>query len=417
MSPAPLEVSAAAVRRLAVEKQHLADPLPGRVTSADILRVVRELGCLQLDPISVVAPSPLLVLWSRLGGFPRAEFDRLLWEEHRLFEYWAHSASIVLTEDYPLYRAMMRGDRESIPSWMQKSWRRWMVAWVRRHGALREHVLGELRRRGPLLLREFDHPRWSKRRGVGWDSGSDIAEMLQMLYFRGEVMVAGRVGIQRKWDLAERCLPADVPRTELTAGEVEHIGVQRGLRALGVASPREIHSHFLRRRYPRLQSTLARLEAEEAIVPVRVRGWPSIPRYVHADDLERLTRAESARRRPRTTLLAPFDNLICDRARTEQLFGVRLRFEGYVPKGKRQFGPYALWILHGDRLVGRVDPLLDRAAGVLRIRGVHAEPGAASEAGAVRGLRRAVDDLAGFLGASEVVVSGPVPSAWRGELP
>src|SRR5271170_5345234 len=111
--PPEIEVSLSAVRRLAIARQHLSGAVPRRPTSAAILALVRELGCVQLDPINVVAPSHLLVLWSRLGPYPRSAVDRLLWKDRTLFEYWGHQASIVLTEDYPLYYGMMRGSPES----------------------------------------------------------------------------------------------------------------------------------------------------------------------------------------------------------------------------------------------------------------------------------------------------------------
>src|SRR5207253_2015411 len=139
-----------------------------------------------------------------------------------------------------------------------------------------------------------------------------------------------------------------------------------------------------RGRYPGLDGALAELEAEGRIVRVRIAGegraWPGVW-YVHADDLPLLDRLAAGEWQPRTTLLSPLDNLICDRARTEALFDFAFRMEIYVPRDQRRYGYYVLPILHGDRLIGRIDPAMDRAHGRLTINAVHAEPDAPPDAG------------------------------------
>ena len=322
----------------------------------------------------------------------------------------------MLTEDYPLFSGMMRGADRAAPRGLGRHWRRDVDRWVAAHPALRDSVLAELRDRGPLFSSELTGPR--PRRPVrGWGSGGDLANMLQILFLRGEVMVAGRSGLQRLWDLPERCLPAWTPREERSVADVEYEAVQRSLKALGVASVGEIDHHFLRHRYPTLRATVARLESESRILRVRIHDAPpDRPRYVHRDDRRQLERYESEVPSYRTTLLSPFDNLICDRSRTEQLFGYRYRFEGYVPKAKREFGPYTLSILHGGALIGRIDPWFDRDRGELRVRGVHAEPRAPRDGATGRAIRDAIGVLAAFLGAGSVRFAGPVPSGWRAAL-
>jgi uncharacterized protein YcaQ len=413
-----IEVSPTAVRRLAVVRQHLSGPVPRRPTASRILALVRGLGCVQLDPINVVAPSHLLVLWSRLGPYPLSAIDRLLWKDRTLFEYWGHQASIVLTEDYPLYYGMMRRIPGSMPVGFGPTWTARVDRWLARSGSLRASVLRQLRERGPLFSRQFSEATVRRRRrGRGWGSGGDLAEMLLLLFLRGEIMTAGRVGTHKLWDLPERCLPAWVSKKELTAQEVEYEAVQRSLRALGVATLAQVRLHFLRGRYRTLRATAARLESEGKIVRVAVRHAPFRgPSFVHREDVRLLESLESRPFAPRTTLLSPFDNLICDRDRTERLFGYQYRFEGYVPKPKRRFGPYALTILHGDSVIGRLDPILDREGACLRIRGVHAEAGAPADAATGRAVREAVDSLAGFLGATTVRLSGPAPEKWRAAL-
>ena len=154
--PRRITTTLESARRLAVVKQRLSGKLHGRPNSDDILEVTRSLGCLQLDPISAVAPSQLIVLWSRLGNFDTSELERLLWDEKKLFEYWAHQASIVLMEDYPLYYYMMR----KYPNMYLRSfgpvWKERVKKWINKNSELKNYVLTELMQRGPLMSRQFE---------------------------------------------------------------------------------------------------------------------------------------------------------------------------------------------------------------------------------------------------------------------
>jgi hypothetical protein len=378
------------------------------------MEAVRDLGCVQLDPIGVVARSHQLVLWSRLGHYDLAHLDRLLWEERRLFEYWAHCASIVLTEDYPIHNLQMRYFEARIPDTSKgRKFRRWLVA----NKGLRRRLLAELRRQGPLPARYFEDNARADWESTGWTSGRNVSQMLDVLWIKGQIMVAGRSGIQKLWDLASHCLPAWTPRDRMTEHEVVRQATQRSLRALGVATVQQIRYHFIRGRYPNLERTLAALESEGRIKRVEIkedgRVWPGTW-YVHADDLSLIADLQNAWE-PRTALLSPFDNLICDRARTKRLFDFDYSMEIYVPRHKRKYGYYVLPILHGDRVIGRVDPEMDRAQGVLRINAVYAEVDAPGSAG--RPLARAIENLAAFLGAHEILYnSRRVPAIWKRAL-
>jgi len=195
------ELTPALARRLFLIKQWLADP-PVAVDRARIMGLVHDLGCLQLDPINVVARSHLLVLWSRLGRFDPADLDALLWEERRLFEYWAHQASIVLTEDYPIHHLLMR----RYPTDRYAHSRR-TKAWLRENGGLRRYVLAHLRRSGPLMLRDFEDRSRTGWISGGWTTGRNVERMLDVLWIQGRVAVAGRNGIQKLWDLADCSRP------------------------------------------------------------------------------------------------------------------------------------------------------------------------------------------------------------------
>ena len=393
-------------RRLAVSRQRLTGPGPAAAGPEEIMSVAADLGSLQLDPISVVARSHRLVLWSRLGGYDPADVEKLLWQERRLFEYWTHAAAIVCMDDLPIHSLLMR----RYPSERHRQQREWLAA----NQALRRSILRRLRVDGPLPTSAFEDRAVTAWQSSGWTAGRNVDRMLDLLWTQGRILVAGRQGQQRVWDLAERWLPDWAPTRRPPEREVVRLAAQRSLRALGVATARDIERHFTAYRYPGLPSVLASLERSGRIERVRLAddgAERNGPWYVHADDLALLERLEAGDWRPRTTLLSPFDNLLINRERTERLFGFRFRLEIYVPRAARQYGYYVLPVLHGDRLVGRVDPALDRKRGRLVVHAVHAEPHAPASAGPA--VAAALRELAAFLGADGVDLGQPPPGVWR----
>jgi uncharacterized protein len=396
-------------RRLIVSRQHLAGPPPVAPGPEAILGVATDLASLQLDPISVVARSHQLVLWSRLGRYDLADLDALLWRDRRLFEYWSTAAAIVCTEDYPIHSLLMR----RYPSDRYAASRR-LRAWLTDNQALRRSILRQLRVSGPLPSRALEDRAETAWQSSGWTAGRNVERMLDVLWTQGRIMVAGRQGQQRIWDLAERCLPPWAPTHRPPEREVVRRSAQRALRALGVATARDIDRSFTAGRYPGLTSVLAGLQRSGQVEQVRLAAngsEPPGPWYVHSDDLPLLDRLQAGDWQPRTTLLSPFDNLLIDRERTERLFGFHFRMEIYVPKAARRYGYYVLPVLHGDRLVGRVDPALDRASGRLVVHAIHPEPDAPASAGPA--VATALQELATFLGATGVDLRQPPPPVWR----
>jgi uncharacterized protein len=410
-----LSLSPSLARRLTLTRQRIAGP-PATPDAAGIMDVLADIRCLQLDPTSAVARSHLLTLWSRLGTYDTAELDSLMWGERRLFEYWAHAASIVLTEDYELHQRRMRDYLGGDTAHAVKA-----REWIRVNAPLRRHILGRLRHSGPLLARELEFEGLAPVSWVssGWTGGRNVSRMLDFLWARGQIMVAGRKGGQKLWDLSARCLPEWTPRERLSQPDVVGRAAQLSLRALGVGTARHIQQHFTSGRYPGLPATLAELEREGLIVQAEIRdgreAWPG-PWYIHRDDVALVERLRAGDWQPRTTLLSPFDNLVHDRERTELLFGFRFRIEIYVPQAKRLHGYYVLPIVHGDQLIGRIDPKMDRHTGRLTIHAVHAEPGAALTRKTGRAVADAIERLAAFLGASEIEYGARVPEGWKPSL-
>ena len=300
-------VSPAEARRIAVRAQLL----DGSATS--ILDTVRQLGFLQIDPISTVAPPQQLVLWSRLGPYDVTELDRLLWEEKELLEWNAYIRPI---EDLPLVRARMRRRTGKY------AWERRTAEFLRKNASYKRYVLRELERSGPLLSRELDDHSVRTWKSHGWHGSRNTSVMLDILHGRGLVAIVGRRDGQRLWDLAERWYP----QTEkIPLREAERLLVEKRFRALGVR-----------------------------LTP---QGWEAHPEALDGALPDRVT------------FLSPFDRLIHDRDRAEALFNFRYRLEMYVPRAKREYGYYVLPILVGDRLVGRIEPRFDRKTKTLEVLG------------------------------------------------
>jgi uncharacterized protein YcaQ len=328
-------------RRVAVTAQLLDRDRP-----ADLLTVARRLTLLQLDPVSAVAPSADLVAWSRLGAaYSPADLRKALDERH-LIEL---RALLRPAEDIALYRAQMAvwpGSGE------QRDWQEFIRDWVLANDRCRREILARLRAEGPLPSRELpdlcERP-WSS---TGWTNNKNVTRLLEFMVSRGEVAVAGRKGRERLWDLAERVYP-DVP--VLPAAEAVRERDRRRLRALGIARARGTEM-------PGEPAVVG--EAGEPAVVDGVRGeWRVDPGLL-----------EPALGGPfdgRAALLSPFDRLVHDRARTLDLFDFEYQLEMYKPAAKRRWGYYALPVLYGDRLVGKVDALADRKAGALVVNAVH----------------------------------------------
>jgi hypothetical protein len=232
--------------------------------------------------------------------------------------------------------------------------------------------------------------------------------MMDLLWHKGEVMIVGRDGQQRLWDIAQRGLPPRASQeARLTPREVARRILDRQLRARGVATASQFGWAF-DGRPPGWEGALRELVREGVAIPARIEGltgeW-----YVHADLLGREFR-------PRTVLLSPFDDLVSGRNHTEALFDFFFRLEIYVPKAQRRWGYFVMPILHGDRLVGRIDPAFDRAARTLRVNAVYGEERAPASAGPA--VARAIRELAAWLGAKQVVFTDreKVAGAWRPAL-
>ncbi|HEX7049749.1 MAG TPA: crosslink repair DNA glycosylase YcaQ family protein [Longimicrobiales bacterium] len=395
---APLHLSARAARLLLLAAQGLDRRPRRRARKPDVLAAIRRMGALQIDTIHVVARSPYLVLWSRLGPYEPGWLDALL-AEGALFEYWAHEACFLPIEDYPLYRHRMLD-----PSGM--GWK-YSHEWVEEHREAVDRLLAHVRAHGPVRSADFER---TDGQGGGWWGWKTEKRALEMLFTSGELMVARRHNFQRVYDLRERVLPswddAQLPSRDAVARTL----ALRAVHALGVTTARWAADYF---RTPRRETAalVARLGAEGALVRAEVEGWQE-PAYVHPERVELARRAaDGGIRATHTTLLSPFDPVVWDRDRAKAIFDFDYRLECYTPAPKRRYGYFVLPILRRGALVGRLDAKAHRREGIFEVRALFLEPH-------TRVTDRLLADLAGALlgcaawhGTPDVVIRRTEPGA------
>ena len=374
-------ISAAAVRRIAVAAQGYA-ARGRRATTAEVETAVRRLSCVQLDSISTVDRSHRIALGGRIGDFPRDAVSRLL-ASGRLIEYWAHEACLLPAEDWPLLRPAM-----------QVGGRRWYGEVDRTHPHLREHVLDEIRARGPLGSRHFDG---AARKGEMW-GWKPAKQMLELLWNHGELVVSGRQGFQRLYDVPERVLPPEILDAP-TPREPERLRelVTRAVRARGVLTERGVVEHWrLRGGGPRVRPVVDTLLDEGALERHAVEdGGPPV---LVAAGTELDPPAPRA-----AVLLSPFDNLLWDRPFARRVLGFDHLIEVYKPAPQRRYGYYVLPLLWGDRVVGRADLKSERAEGRLVVKAFHREPGVRASGGLDDAFDRALDRLRRVIGLETVL--------------
>jgi len=370
-------------RRIAVAAALLDRQLPP--TEESVVAVARHFDGIQIDPTRTVERTQFLVLWSRFGNFDRSLVEKVL-ADRRLFEW---NAFIVPVERLPELLYFAREYK------VATDWRRWSVEWIATNREFHQSILDQLRAEGPLPSRQLDDSKvkagW---RSTGWTNERNSTRMLEFMGSRMEVVVAGRVGQERLWDLPERVIPADAPRDELTSEQYEERRVMRAMHRFGVATFQEVRLRAYGLSIPAAKTLLGRLVEEGRLIAVNL-PYPGKPALAYAlpEALERASTTTA----PRTTLLSPFDPLIYDRKRTERLFDFRYKLEMYVPKAKREFGHFVLPILHDEQLVGRLDSERDRKTNELQVIKLHWEDRAKPTAGTRAAVDDAIAQLAEFV--------------------
>jgi uncharacterized protein len=397
----PLRLTEA--RALMLAAQGLLRRPEKRATKADVLRAVRRMGALQIDTINVVARSPYLVLWSRLGHYESGWLEELL-AEGKLFEYWSHEACFLPAEDYPLYRHRML-DAES------QGWH-YSKSWVESHRLEVAALLSHVRARGAVRAADFER---TDGKAGGWWEWKTEKRALEMLFTAGELMIARRQNFQRVYDLRERVMPGWDDGRLPPAGEVGRELALKAVRALGVTKAAWAGDYFRTDRRE-TRATVEALAAEGSLLAVEVEGWRETA-YVHPDNRQLLRDAAAGRLEPSlTTLLSPFDPLVWDRARARAVFGFDYRLECYTPAPKRLYGYFTLPVLRRGALVGRVDAKAHRKEGVFEIKSLHVEPEVRADEALADDLARAVGECAAWHMTPEVRVARSEPKKFAALL-
>jgi len=377
-------------RRIALAAQGFARPRPGTVGTRQISSALHRMRILQIDSVNVFSRSHYMPLFARLGAYDTALLDKLAFARRPSWvESWAHVASLVSVDDWPLLQ-FRRDDLRA---------KYGHDAWAEANQPLLQWLRDELADRGPLRPAEIDHDARSGSRGSwwGWD---DVKNGLERLWLFGEVAIAGRRGFERRYALASDVLPSDALQTAVPRAEAIAELVRRAALAYGVATAADLADYWRIRDRPAVMAAIRDLVDDGELIPVEVDGWAVAGRpakaWLHRD-------AARPRRVDATAILTPFDPVVWFRDRAERLFDFDYRIEIYTPAPQRRFGYYSLPVLVGDDVVGRVDLKADRASSALRVQSAWWEQGAAPDA-----AERVADELltaARWQGLSHVTVS------------
>ncbi len=394
-------VSADVARRIALGAQGFTDARPGGdVSRRHLRRVLDRVRLIQLDSVNVAVRAHYMPLFSRLGPYPTDLVDDAAWTHQArrprlLVEYWAHEASLLPVADWPLFRWRMRE--------YEQRYAARFASLLKNAPGLFDDVLSAVKELGPIGAGPLEDALGLGEKKVpgGWWNRSSVKHACEWLFATGELTTGTRRGFQRLYDLPERVLPPEVlSAPPVSDEEAARQLMLRAATAHGIGTEPDLRDYY-RLKPDRSKDALAALVADGLVEPVTVRGW-SHPAYRHVE-------ATVPRKVTGRALLAPFDPLIWRRERTERIFDFHYRIEIYVPEPKRVYGYYVFPFLLDGELVGRVDLKTDRAAGVLRAKGLYAEPGVDTGRVAAE-LAAELRVMATWLGLADVAVEE------RGEL-
>jgi len=380
--PATLELSSDDARRFALAAQHLVG-VPDR--RAGVGGLVRSLGAVQLDTLSVLARSHELVAYARLGAIGRAKIEAAYWSGGA-FEYWAHAASILPMSQWPLFAFRRRFYLARARHWGEHS------------APAAKAVLDRVRTEGPMTATDLG----GAKKTTTWWGWSEVKSAAEFLLASGQLTSTKRVGWRRVYDLPERAVPADLLHDDLTDDECMLGLIERAAGCLGVATRSDLADYF---RLKKLD--VARLLPRTGLIQVKVHGWDAAG-WAPSD----VVAAGLPAGRHRTTLLSPFDSLVWDRARTARIFGLDHRLEAYVPKPLREHGYFAMPVLSGGRIVARVDPAREGSTLIARhvtVMPQHATPAKIAAAGGA--IREALREAATWVGCNNIAIEKVAPAS------
>ncbi|EOI5727323.1 winged helix-turn-helix domain-containing protein [Cronobacter malonaticus] len=397
-----VHLSLRAARHLHLAAQGLLKKPTRRARPADILATITRMSLLQIDTINIVARSPYLVLFSRLGSYPGRWLDEAL-ARGELMEYWAHEACFLPRSDFPLFRHRMLKPENM-------GWK-YRAAWMEEHAKEIGELMAFIERNGPVRSADFEHPR---KGASGWWEWKPHKKHLEGLFTAGQVMVVERRNFQRVYDLTTRVLPEwDDSLHLIDQAQAEAQMLANSARSLGIFRSAWLADYY-RLRNVAIGPLLQAWQEEGVVVPVDVETLG--PMWLHHALLPLLDQAVACKlTATHSAVLSPFDPVVWDRRRAEEFFNFSYRLECYTPAPKRKYGYFVLPLLHKGALVGRMDAKMHRQQGSLEAIALYAEEGVSFTAGVIAGLRQAIADFAAWQGATRVIfrqLPAPLAQAW-----
>lgn len=377
-------LSLADARNLHLAAQGLLNKPRRRASLEDIPATISRMSLLQIDTINIVARSPYLVLFSRLGNYPAQWLDESL-ARGELMEYWAHEACFMPRSDFRLIRHRMLAPEKM--GWKYKD------AWMQEHEAEIAQLIQHIHDKGPVRSADFEHPR----------KGASGKRHLEGLFTAGKVMVIERRNFQRVYDLTHRVMPDwDDERDLVSQTEAEIIMLDNSARSLGIFREQWLADYYRLKR-PALAAWREARAEQQQIIAVHVEKLGNL--WLHADLLPLLERALAGKlTATHSAVLSPFDPVVWDRKRAEQLFDFSYRLECYTPAPKRQYGYFVLPLLHRGQLVGRMDAKMHRQTGILEVISLWLQEGIKPTTMLQKGLRQAITDFASWQQATRVTL-------------
>lgn len=384
-------LSLADARNLHLAAQGLLNKPRRRASLEDIPATISRMSLLQIDTINIVARSPYLVLFSRLGNYPAQWLDESL-ARGELMEYWAHEACFMPRSDFRLIRHRMLAPEKM--GWKYKD------AWMQEHEAEIAQLIQHIHDKGPVRSADFEHPR---KGASGWWEWKPHKRHLEGLFTAGKVMVIERRNFQRVYDLTYRVMPDwDDERDLVSQTEAEIIMLDNSARSLGIFREQWLADYYRLKR-PALAAWREARAEQQQIIAVHVEKLGNL--WLHADLLSLLERALAGKlTATHSAVLSPFDPVVWDRKRAEQLFDFSYRLECYTPAPKRQYGYFVLPLLHRGQLVGRMDAKMHRQTGILEVISLWLQEGIKPTTMLQKGLRQAITDFASWQQATRVTL-------------
>lgn len=404
-----MKISLSTARRLAIQAQlldsnnKLPDGKPG------IARVIDRLGYIQIDTIAAIRRAHHHTLWTRRNDYHEGMLDELQAQDRLVFEYWAHAMAYLPMVDFRFFLPRMHNFRNPKSKWAKPL--------LEKHRHLLQPVLERVRAEGPLSSKDFESEP-GKKGGTWWD-WKPTKMVLELLFWRGELMVSARRNFQKIYDLTERVLPANIDTHMPASEEIGRFLIRRALAALGLASDRELVK-FMQPGSSRdadmqvadkivLARAIQQLVEEKVVIPLHLEGNANAVYYAFSEAVERMS--SSAPELEQVHLLSPFDNLIIQRDRVKRLFNFDYSLECYVPAAKRKFGYFALPILRNDALIGQLDPKADRKTRTLIIHKLAFESSFTEFDAVLLPLARKLVDFARFNGCEKILFENVMPES------